>query len=59
MSGEVAPSVAPSVEYKSVAPKGSGTGTGGSAGTGGPAISFVDFSSSGTDYSRLAKAGPE
>ena len=50
-SNEVAPAV---VEYKSVVPKGSA----GTAGTGGPAISFADFSNSSTDYSRLAKAGP-
>ena len=37
------------MEYKTVAPPGSGSG---------PAISFTDFSSSGTDYSGLGRAGP-
>lgn len=53
VSTDVTPSL---VEYKSVVPQRSATAA--PAGTTGPAISFADFSSSSTDYSRLAKAGP-
>ena len=53
VSTDVTPSL---VEYKSVVPQRSGTPD--TTGTGGPAISYADFSSSSTDYSRLAKAGP-
>lgn len=42
----------PAVEYKDV------TSPGSSGGRGGPNITFVNFTSSATDYANLAKSGP-
>ena len=46
----------PAVEYKDVRKSVSEYGSAGNSG--GPNIAFVNFSSSSTDYTNLAKTGP-